>query len=129
MLNRVSIAGVVEDAPEIVFSRAGIKIVKLRIRVTESWKDKHGAPQHRRTWVPTVIINDGLAKIAEERVFKGSKVFVEGQWQTRKYTDNAGIERLITEVILGTSNTKLIVFSDAGEPGDMEVSTASEPGY
>ena len=116
MLNRVQIVGNLGAAPEIRNAQSGRRIANFRVASTERWNDRDGVQQERTEWIPVVVMNDHLVKIAEERATKGTLVFVEGQMQTRKWTDGQGIERYITEVILGTYNAKLIVFS--GSQGD-----------
>jgi single-strand DNA-binding protein len=110
MLNRVSIIGNLGADPEIRTTQAGTKIANFRVATTQRWRDKAGAWQERTEWIPIVLINQFLINVAETRLFKGTKVFLEGEFQTRKYTDKAGVERYTTEVLIGNPGSTLEVF-------------------
>ena len=100
-INKVILVGNLGNDPEIKTTNNGNKIANLTIATSESWKDKQsGEKQEKTEWHRVVIFNQNLAEIVEKYVKKGSKVYVEGSLQTRKWTDNDGQEKRTTEVIL-----------------------------
>lgn len=100
-VNKVILVGNLGRDPEVRYSQAGAKIVNMSIATSESWKDKESGERREKTeWHRVVIFNDHLAGIAEQYLKKGSKVYVEGALQTRKWTGNDGIEKYSTEVVL-----------------------------
>lgn len=100
-VNKVMILGNVGRDPEIRTSQDGSKFASLAIATSDAWKDKiTGEKKERTEWHRVVIFNPQLAEIVEQYVSKGSKIYVEGQLQTRKWQDNAGIERYTTEVVV-----------------------------
>lgn len=87
--------------PEVRHAPDGTKIVNLTVATNESWRDKQtGERKDKTEWHRVVVFNDKLADVAEKYLKKGSKVFLEGQLQTRKWTDNSGVEKYTTEVVL-----------------------------
>src|ERR1700741_174421 len=101
-VNKVILVGNVGKDPEIRRTQDGRPIANLSIATSESWRDKSSGEKRERTeWHRVVIINEGLSRIAEQYLRKGSKVYLEGQLQTRKWTDKDGHERYTTEVVLG----------------------------
>lgn len=121
-LNRVMIIGNLGNDPEIRHTQSGNAIANLTIATSESWKDKMtGEKKEKTEWHRVVIFNDGLVKVVEKYLKKGSKVYVEGQLQTRKWTDNSGVEKYTTEIVLqGFSSTLLLLDSkkDNGFTGE-----------
>ena len=100
-VNKVILIGNLGRDPEIRRNQAGEPIANLRIATSETWKDKATGDRKERTeWHTVVIFNEALAKVAEQYLRKGAKVYIEGQLQTRKWTDKDGIERYTTEVVL-----------------------------
>ena len=101
-LNKVLIIGNLGADPDVKFTQAGSPVANLSIATTERWKDKSSGEQRERTeWHRVVIFNDALGKIAEQYLKKGSTVYLEGQLQTRKWTDQqSGQEKYTTEVVL-----------------------------
>jgi single-strand DNA-binding protein len=99
-VNKVILLGNLGRDPEVRTTHGGQKIVNLRIATSERWKDKGGQQQERTEWHSVVIFNEHLADIAERYLRKGSTVYLEGQLQTRKWTDQSGQERYSTEVVL-----------------------------
>jgi len=100
-LNKVMLIGNLGRDPEIRTLNDGSKVVNLRIATSENWRDRNSGERRERTeWHNVVIFNDNLAKVAENYLRKGSKVYLEGQLQTRKWTDNQGQEKYTTEVVL-----------------------------
>ena len=101
-LNKVILIGNLGRDPEVRTAQDGSKMVTLSLATSESWKDKMtGERKDRTEWHRVVIFNERLSEVAERYLKKGSKIYVEGQLQTRKWTDNNGQEKYSTEVILG----------------------------
>jgi len=101
MLNRCEFIGNLGADPEIRRLNSGEPVVNLRIAVSDSWRDKNTGERKERTeWIPVIIFNEQIAKVAEQYLKKGSKVFVAGSWQSRKWTDQGGVEKYTTEVVL-----------------------------
>ncbi len=100
-INKVILVGNVGKDPEIRHSSDGSKIANLSLATSEIWKDKTtGERKDRTEWHRVVVFNDRLSDVIEKYVKKGSKLYLEGQLQTRKWTDNAGQDRYSTEVVL-----------------------------
>lgn len=113
-VNKVILIGNVGRDPEIRQSADGRKIVNLSLATSETWKDKAGERQEKTEWHRVVIFNQGLADIAERYVKKGSKLYIEGALQTRKYTDASGIEKYTTEVVLGNFRGEMTLLDNKG---------------
>ena len=100
-VNKVILLGNLGRDPEVRSTQDGTKIVNLNIATSERWKDRNSGEQRERTeWHRVVIFNENLARIAEQYLRKGSTVYLEGQLQTRKWTDQQGVEKYTTEVVL-----------------------------
>lgn len=100
-LNRVLLIGNLGADPEIRRLNSGDPVVNIRIATSESWRDKNSGERKEKTeWHNVVIFNDNLAKVAEQYLKKGAKVYVEGQLQTRKWQDQQGNDRYTTEIVL-----------------------------
>ena len=99
-LNRCEFIGNLGADPEIRRLSSGDPVVNLRVAVTEKWRGADGERKERTEWVPVTIYNENLAKIAEQYLRKGAKVFIAGAWQTRKWTDAQGVEKYTTECVL-----------------------------
>src|SRR5438552_14935753 len=114
-VNKVILVGNLGADPEIRRTQDGRPIANLRVATSESWRDKASGERRERTeWHRVAIFNEGLAKIAEQYLKKGAKVYLEGQLQTRKWTDQQGIERYSTEVVLQGFNSALTMLDRAG---------------
>jgi single-strand DNA-binding protein len=114
-VNKVILVGNLGNDPEVRNLPSGGKVVNLSIATSESWKDKNSGEKKERTeWHRVVIFSEGLAKVAESYLRKGSKVYLEGQLQTRKWTDQAGVEKYSTEVVLQGFNASLVMLDGAG---------------
>jgi single-strand DNA-binding protein len=101
-VNKVILVGNLGRDPEVRTSQDGSKIVNLNIATSESWKDRSSGERKEKTeWHRVVIFNPNLADIAERYLRKGSSVYVEGALQTRKWTDQQGVEKYSTEVVIG----------------------------
>jgi single-strand DNA-binding protein len=124
-VNKVTLIGNLGKDPEVRNTQAGMKIVNLRIATSESWNDKaSGERQERTEWHSVVIMNDRLADVAERFLRKGSKVYLEGKLQTRKWTDQSGADRYTTEVLLGRIGAELVLLDRAGEGGGASAGAA-----
>ena len=100
-VNKVIIVGNLGRDPEVRTFQNGGKVVNLNIATSETWRDKASGERKERTeWHRVSILNENLAKIAEQYLKKGSKVYIEGQLETRKWQDQAGVEKFTTEVVL-----------------------------
>ena len=120
MLNKVQLIGHLGAEPEIRSFQNGGKVCNLRLATTERWKDKDGSQQERTEWHTVAIFSEGLVNVCERFLSKGSKVYVEGQLQTRKWQDQSGADRYSTEVVLrgyGGTLTMLDGKSDAKPSG------------
>jgi len=107
-VNKVILVGNLGKDPEIRRTQDGRPIANLSVATSESWRDKATGERKEKTeWHRVVIFSEGLAKIAEQYLKKGAKVYIEGQLQTRKYTDQSGAEKYTTEVVLQGFNSAL----------------------
>ncbi len=119
-LNKVMLIGNLGNDPDIVNDG---KIGKLSVATSESWKDKSSGKRKTKTeWHRVVIFNEGLVRIAEQYLKKGSKVYLEGQLQTKSYTDKDGVEKYTTEIVLQNYNGTLTML---GENNGGQASTPS----
>jgi single-strand DNA-binding protein len=127
-VNKVILVGNLGRDPEVRHTQDGKAIVNLSIATSETWRDRQTGERKERTeWHRVVIFNENLAKVAEQYLKKGSKVYVEGQLQTRKYTDNAGVERYSTEVVLQNFRGELTMLDGRnGGAGDSAGYAGSE---
>ena len=113
-VNKVILIGNLGADPEIRRTQDGRPIANLRIATSESWRDKATGERKEKTeWHRVVIFNEGLCKIVEQYLKKGSKVYLEGQLQTRKYNDKDGVEKYSTEVVLQGFNSTLTMLDGA----------------
>src|SRR6201982_3967220 len=113
--NKVICMGTLGAAPEIRRTQDGRPIANLRIATSETWRDKGTGERKEKTeWHRVVIFNEGLCKIAEQYLKKGAKVYIEGQLQTRKYTDQSAVEKYSTEVVLQGFNSALTMLDARG---------------
>jgi single-strand DNA-binding protein len=115
-VNKVILLGNLGADPEIRRTQDGRPIANLRIATSENWRDKATGEKREKTeWHRVVIFNDNLCRIAEQYLKKGSKVYIEGQLQTRKWTDQQGVERYSTEVVLQNFRGELTLLDRAGD--------------
>jgi single-strand DNA-binding protein len=122
-VNKVILVGNLGKDPEVRTLNSGSRVVNLRVATSESWRDKaSGERQERTEWHSVVIYNENLAKVAEQYLKKGSKVYIEGQLQTRKWTDQSGQERYTTEVVLQRFRGELTLLDRAGGGGEAGMS-------
>ena len=117
-VNKVILIGNLGADPDIKRTQDGRPIANLSIATSESWRDKNSGERREKTeWHRVVIFNEGLCKIAENYLKKGSKVYVEGQLQTRKWTDQSGQDKYSTEVVLQGFNGNLTMLDGRNEGG------------
>jgi single-strand DNA-binding protein len=115
-VNKVILLGNLGADPEVRHTQDGRPIVHLRIATSDSWRDKATGERKEKTeWHRVTIFSEGLAKIAQQYLRKGSQVYLEGQLQTRKYQDAQGVERYSTEIILQNFNSVLTMVGGRGE--------------
>jgi single-strand DNA-binding protein len=138
-VNKVILVGNVGRDPEMRSTNDGRRIANFSIATSETWKDRVSGERKERTeWHRVVVFNENLAEIVEKYVHKGSKLYVEGALQTRKWTDNAGVERYSTEIVLAAYRGSITLLDSVGSsrPPAAESpeeygreSTRSGPGY
>ena len=115
-VNKVVLVGNLGRDPEVRRLASGDPVVNLSVATSESWRDKATGERKERTeWHRVVIFNENLAKVAEQYLHKGSKVYLEGQLQTRKYTDKDGAEKYTTEVVLQRFRGELVMLDGRGD--------------
>lgn len=120
-VNKVTIIGNLGADPEVRRMGSGDPVVNLRVACTDSWRDKASGEKKERTeWITVVIFNEGLAKVAEQYLRKGSKVYLEGALQTRKWQDQTGNDRYSTEVVLQKFRGELVLLDSRGSNDDSE---------
>src|SRR5215475_4355227 len=117
-VNKVILIGNLGADPEVRRLQDGRPVANLRIATSETWRDKATGERKEKTeWHRVVIFNEGLAKIAEQYLKKGAKVYIEGALQTRKWTDQQGVEKYSTEVVLQGFNSTLTMLEGRGGGG------------
>lgn len=118
-VNKVILVGNLGRDPEMRRLGSGDPVCNLRLATSESWKDKATGERKEKTeWHSVVIYNDNLARVAEQYLRKGSKVYIEGQLQTRKWTDNSGVEKYTTEVVLQRFRGEMTILDGRGGGGE-----------
>lgn len=116
-LNRCEFIGNLGADPEVRSMQNGKQVVNLRLACSETWKDQSGQRQERTEWVSVTIFNENIGKVAERYLRKGSKVYVAGKWQTRKWTDQAGNDRYSTECVIQNYGGELVLLDSKGDTG------------
>jgi single-strand DNA-binding protein len=120
-VNKVILVGNLGRDPEIRSTNDGTRIANLALATSENWRDRNSGERKERTeWHRVVIFNERLVEIAEKYLRKGSKIYVEGALQTRKWTDNQGMERFSTEVVLQRFRGELTMLDGGRGSGAME---------
>jgi single-strand DNA-binding protein len=115
-VNKVILVGNLGRDPEIRTLNSGDRVANLNLATSESWRDRNSGERKERTeWHRVVIFNDNLVKVAENYLRKGSKVYIEGALSTRKYTDQAGVEKMSTEVVLQKFRGELTMLDGRGD--------------
>jgi single-strand DNA-binding protein len=117
-VNKVILVGNLGRDPEVRSFQNGGKVVNLRIATSENWKDRNTGERKERTeWHSVAIFSEPLARIAEQYLRKGSKVYIEGQLETRKWQDQSGQDRYTTEIVLRPYRGELTLLDSAGGSG------------
>ncbi len=117
-VNKVILIGNLGRDPEVRNFQNGGKVVNLRIATSENWKDKNTGERRERTeWHSVAIFSEPLGRVAEQYLKKGSKVYIEGQLETRKWQDQSGADRYSTEVVLRPYRSELTMLDGRGEGG------------
>lgn len=120
-INKVCLLGHVGKEPEIRSTQNGDKIANFSLATSERWKDKSSGERKEKTeWHRVVIFSEPLCKIAEQYLKKGAKVYLEGALQTRKWTDQAGVEKYSTEIVLQAFNSTLTMLDGKSASEDSE---------
>jgi single-strand DNA-binding protein len=115
-VNKVILIGNLGRDPEVRTFQNGGKVCNLRIATSETWKDKNtGERQERTEWHSVAVFSEGLVRVAEQYLRKGSKVYLEGKLQTRKWQDQSGNDRYSTEVVLQGFDATLVMLDAQGE--------------
>ncbi|MHA6299325.1 single-stranded DNA-binding protein [Devosia sp. CAU 1758] len=115
-VNKVILVGNLGNDPEVRNLPSGGKVVNLSVATSERWKDRNSGEQREKTeWHRVVIFSEGLARVAEQYLRKGSKVYLEGQLQTRKWQDQSGADKYSTEVVLQNFNSSMVLLDGRGE--------------
>lgn len=115
-VNKVTLVGNLGRDPEVRTMNDGSPVVNLSIATSETWKDRSSGERRERTeWHRVVIFNENLAKVAQNYLKKGSKVYLEGSLQTRKWTDQQGVEKYTTEVVLQRYRGELTMLDGRGD--------------
>jgi single-strand DNA-binding protein len=128
-VNKVILVGNLGKDPEVRRTQDGRPIVQLSVATSENWRDKNTGERKEKTeWHRVVIFSEGLAKVAEQYLKKGAKVYLEGQLQTRKWTDKDNIERYSTEVVLQGFNSALTMLDGRGSSGGSTGAGADDMG-
>lgn len=113
-VNKVILVGNVGQDPEIRSTQTGSEIANFSLATTESWKDRATGERKEKTeWHRIVVFSEGLVRVIKDYVKKGTKLYIEGTLQTRKWTDNSGNERYTTEIVLQGFNSVLTILSTA----------------
>jgi single-strand DNA-binding protein len=127
-VNKVILVGNLGAEPEIRTLPSGNKVVNLSVATSENWRDKNTGERKEKTeWHRVVIFSEGLARVAEQYLHKGSKVYLEGQLQTRKWQDQSGQDKYSTEVVLQGFNSNLTMLDGRGEGGGESAGGFSSP--
>lgn len=117
-VNKVILIGNLGRDPEVRSMQSGDKVVNLSIATSESWKDRASGERKEKTeWHRVVIFNQGLVNVAEQYLRKGAKVYIEGQIETRKWTDQSGQEKYSTEIVLRPFRGELTMLDGRGDSG------------
>ncbi len=128
-VNKVILIGNLGRDPEIRSMNSGDRVCNLSLATSESWNDKNsGERQERTEWHRVVIFDQKLIEVCEKYVKKGSKLFIEGQLQTRKWTDQQGVEKYSTEVVLQRFRGELTMLDSRGG-GGYDAEQGGDPGY
>lgn len=135
-VNKVTLVGNLGKDPEIKSLQSGMRVANFSVATSENWTDKtSGERQEKTEWHRIVVINDALVTVVEKYLKKGSKVYLEGKLQTRKWTDQSGAEKYSTEIVIGRFGAELVLLdrpaggsSEGGERSYRESAPQSRSG-
>src|SRR6266478_72290 len=128
-VNKVILVGNLGRDPEVRHTQDGRAIVNLNVATSENWRDKQTGERKEKTeWHRVVIFNENLGKVAEQYLKKGAKIYIEGALQTRKWTDQAGVEKYSTEVVLQRFRGELTMLDGRGDGGGGSSGGGSDEG-
>lgn len=128
-VNKAILIGNLGKDPEIRRTQDGRPIANLSIATSETWRDKSSGERKEKTeWHRVVVFSEGLCKVAEQYLKKGSKIYVEGSIQTRKWTDQSGVEKYSTEIVLNGFNAVLTILDSPRSSGSDPISTGGSVG-
>ena len=129
-VNKVILVGNLGRDPEIRSTQDGREVANFTLATSESWKDRNTGERKEKTeWHRIVIFNDGLVNIVKNYLKKGSKVYIEGQLQTRKWTDQSGQEKFTTEVVLQGFGSQLTMLDARNREGSAGATESSGGNY
>lgn len=129
-LNKVTLIGNLGADPEIRTMNNGQEVATLSLATSNSWKDKlSGEKKEKTEWHRVVVFNEALVNIVKSYVKKGSSIYIEGSLQTRKWTDNSGVEKFSTEVVLQNFGCQLLILSGRDEASSDEPKSYQEKKY
>lgn len=128
-VNKVILVGNLGKDPEVRRMTSGEPVVNLSVATSESWRDKASGEKKEKTeWHRVVIFNENLAKVAEQYLRKGSKVYLEGALQTRKWQDKDGQDKYSTEIVLNRFNGTMVMLDGRGGGGESSIAGGSRTG-
>lgn len=129
-VNRVILVGNVGKDPEIRTMQSGDEVAQLSIATSETWKDKTTGERREKTeWNRVVVFNKGIVSVVKNYVRKGSKLYIEGQLETRKWTDQSGVERYTTEIVLRPFRGELTMLDSRSDNSSNEVKEAAQDDF
>ena len=129
-VNKVILVGNLGADPEVKQFQNGGQVCNLRIATSETWRDKASGERKEKTeWHTVAIFSEGLVKVAQNYLKKGSKVYLEGKLQTRKWQDKDGNDRYTTEIVLQGFDATLVMLDGRGEGGGASAGGGRDPGY
>lgn len=127
-LNKVTLIGNLGRDPEIRFMPDGSRVASFSLATSDTWKDKTtGERKDRTEWHRIVVFNEKLAEVVEKYIRKGTKLYIEGQLQTRKWTDQTGVDKYTTEVVLGKFRGDLVILDPKKTEGEFEEKSDEMP--
>lgn len=127
-VNKVTLIGNVGQTPEIKIFPSGGRVVSFSLATSESWKDKASGERKERTeWHKVSVTNEALVKVVEQFVKKGSKLYIEGQLETRKFTTTAGAEKSVTEIVLRPYRGEIVLLDRKEDTAGETVATPASP--
>lgn len=127
-VNKVILVGNLGADPEARSMNNGGEVVNMRVATSETWKDKDGNRKERSEWHNVVIFNEPLARVAKSYLRKGSKVYLEGQLQTRKWQGQDGADRYTTEIVLQKFRGELLLLDSKGDGNSRQPAMADDDG-